>query len=271
MFEMFSVLIVQRCGMSEMSFDASIVTVDQYLKYAEQPLSFLFRGVTDIDKHMLIPSVARDWTEGTFPLLGLEKQILSEFKRRALPWLSQFHPRNEWEWLMLAQHHGVPTRLLDWTTNPLVGLFFACRGHWDADGAVYMLPKLPQLEADVVQDPFYVDMDYYIRPPHISPRVAAQSAFFTVSKEPKRSLVQVRTQRIVVRADAKRDLLGQIARYGISEAALFPDLDGLGRDLKHEAENENLAHVTATDVIKMQPDECGASSCGSVAGSQEPN
>ena len=226
-----------------MNNDHPIVTLEQYLKLAEHPLSFLFRGVTRIEEHKLIPSVARDWKEGTFPLLSLERRLLSDFKRRALPWLSAFRPSNKWEWMMLAQHHGVPTRLLDWTMNPLAALFFACRGDWDAQGAVYVLPTLPRLETDVVPDPFYVDADYYIGPPHISPRVAAQSSYFTVSQDPTKSLIQLPERKIAVRADAKRSLLRQIARYGISEASLFPDLDGLARDLKQEAANQELDYV----------------------------
>lgn len=87
--------------------------LDQYLKWAEQSLSFLFRGVTRTEDHKLIPSVARVWKGGTFPFPGLEKWLLADFNRRALPLLSLFHPSNPWEWLMLAQHHGVSTRLLD--------------------------------------------------------------------------------------------------------------------------------------------------------------
>lgn len=46
-------------------------------------------------------------------------------------------PKNDKEFLFLAQHYGLPTRLLDWTYNPLIALYFACCSNFDKDGIVY--------------------------------------------------------------------------------------------------------------------------------------
>jgi hypothetical protein len=100
------------------------------------------------------------------------------------------------------------------------------------------------LETDVRQsDVPNVEEDYYIAPPHISPRIPAQAACFTVSKNPAEPFNRYVERSIIVRARLKQDLLDRIGRYGLTEGALFPDLDGLGRELEEEADSEKLAYT----------------------------
>ena len=116
--------------------------------------TFFYRGVQNFREHKLIPSVARNAGGNLDKLQNIEKSILEKFKTRA-PARLVFHPSNNWEWLMLGQHHGLPTRLLDWTINPLVALYFACTGdnHLSADGAIYRLSGLEQLILNIFPIP----------------------------------------------------------------------------------------------------------------------
>ncbi|EPG2415757.1 TPA: FRG domain-containing protein [Stenotrophomonas maltophilia] len=139
-------------GNSGVAKGPTLIKVESVSAYVEQVRAIVqnedgpvwMRGQSQA-AHRLLPSVLRE----TIPLIGPRGQalvgnetfqasgvidtgpnperMLEDFKRRALPFITSV-PRNDFEWLFLMQHHGVPTRLLDWTTNALVALYFAVDG-----------------------------------------------------------------------------------------------------------------------------------------------
>jgi type I restriction enzyme M protein len=149
--------------------------------------TFIFRGVTDAANHRLISTVGRkDYKQGTGTREQFEKRIFRLFKERALPHLD-FHPRNEWEWLALAQHHGLPTRLLDWSYNPLVACYFAVEKAFDSDSAIYGFncPRTINPESKDTPSPFAFEDVAKYRPPHITPRIQLRADALRSTRIPK--------------------------------------------------------------------------------------
>jgi len=101
--------------------------------------SLWYRGCCD-DKHGLVPSLYRHPTiREASKLIELETKILGRFKQRSVPYQARSLD-SPWEYLFFMQHFGVPTRLLDWTETPYVGLYFALMGQpcsYDAATPVY--------------------------------------------------------------------------------------------------------------------------------------
>jgi hypothetical protein len=115
----------QVCASSVMSTVSSVKEfADLLIDAVGSGNKFWFRGTRD-STHKLIPSLYRHPTvHGADRLIDLEWQLLSEFRHQAPPFASKM-PSDNLELLFLMQHYGVPTRLLDWTENPFIALFFA--------------------------------------------------------------------------------------------------------------------------------------------------
>jgi len=196
---------------------------------------FLFRGHTEVTPAPS-PKIWRDSTAGKRDFLETcERDLLSEFKRHARPFVDRL-PADDWEWLALAQHHGLPTRLLDWTLNPLVALWFACDRE-RTDGQVWISPTpRPSIHSD---DPFLGTEVVLVLPPHIHPRIAAQASCFTLQPGSEPTAGNRISARLDIPRELKTEIREGLARLGIAEPVLFPGLDSIGGRLKAKFDRQS--------------------------------
>jgi len=199
-----------------------------------------------------------------------EERILRIFKRKAHHFLAQApDPSDEFQWMALMQHHGAPTRLLDFTWSPYVAAFFALE-RATADAAVWALNPVPisyvgtqtirggQKISPPEMNPRVEGnlRNYYLKgeipflwvgePQVMNRRLIAQSGTFAIPgilthpmeeilsgyPDPKSTLV-----KFILPADKVRKRgLRELYRMNITNATLFPDLDGLARSLAYELE-----------------------------------
>jgi type I restriction enzyme M protein len=190
-----------------------------------------YRGVRD-ESYRLVPKVGRlQFLNKTATVEKEEKVILDRFKTHALPFLT-IPCQNMWDWLVLAQHHGLPTRLLDWTLNPLVAAYFAVEKDHDANSAVYAFKIGKTLDLYEHPDPFSVKAFASFRPPHISQRITAQAGIFTIHPNPAEPLYSDAVDKYVIANEFRRELKFILYRYGITRASMFPGLDGLAHHIQ---------------------------------------
>lgn len=154
---------------------------------------------------------------------------------------------NPLELLVIAQHSGLKTRLLDWTSNPLAALWFACADKRSGDAFVYVLGADGLLVKDVYEkDPFEISNTRVFQPRLNNPRIIAQHGWFTLHRyatkdkrfvplemnpSTNKNLTEIR-----IPEKKRNDVLRSLEVHGISYRTLFPDLDGLCQELnfKHK-------------------------------------
>jgi len=201
----------------------------------------------------------------------VESSIIESFKRQAPALSPQVPDKNDHvEWLFLMQHHGTPTRLLDWSKNVLVAIYFAVNDHLDEDGELWAMypdalnkrnfpgmptsrnPILKFLAAepsctspeklakqlglrDVPQYPLALD------PPMNFVRMVAQQSVFTIHTKPRdgATIPELLTDpkelvRYVVPKSHKKKILSNLADLGVTRLTLFPDLDSLSKEIVKE-------------------------------------
>lgn len=200
----------------------------------------LYRG-QNLDK-TLLPKIAR---YETADVDKVERLMLEDLQRRSIH-LIDYQPGNSWDWLALAQHHGMATRLLDWTENPLIALWFsmAHESPKHSDYSVVWGFKVPQediVAATDEMDPFQEGSTKVFKPNHITKRISAQFGWFTIHKcsrdkkfvaFEKNKEYADRLFKIKISSDCFSECRQRLHNFGINSASMYPDIDGLAKHVQ---------------------------------------
>jgi len=207
--------------------ELTISSVEEFHKAVRSQWSGhpVYRGEDDVS-YELRSKVGRFEVKNSKNDSGTESQSLEDFKKLSAPFLSEI-PRNNWEWLALAQHHGLPTRLIDWTLNPLVAAYFAVRRVKSSDSVIYVCQLYEMSHTNENVDPFSMNEDVFYLPRHSSTRFVAQQGLFTVQHDPKSTFSHKSLERWILKGSCLNELRGTLRVYGVTQATLFPGLDSL--------------------------------------------
>lgn len=155
-----------------------------------------------------------------------EKEILRLFKQRAFAYLD-FTPASDWDWLAIGQQYGLPTRLLDWTANPLVACFFAVQELTNDDSVIYVYHDETYISVEEYPDPFrYKKVGKFV-PKHLVPRITTQGGLFTIHPDPYQPFESENMEKIILPNSIRPGFKHTLHKYGVDRFALFPGLDGL--------------------------------------------
>lgn len=219
--------------------DIAIGSLSEFLSRIEQLElgGAVFRGQPH--NWTLLPKIARNgwWRPDD------EELKLRQFIRFGMPYLSDSR-QTDWESLAIAQHHGLATRLLDWSSNPLVALWFAVSAEGlveNAQPVVWVFDRARDFAVPPFASPFEIEQSGIYEPKHVTPRIIAQSGLFTVHKfvDSKGSAIPLEKNRpianqltpIYLKQSSRQSVLAALQVCGLNDASLFPGLDGIARFL----------------------------------------
>lgn len=243
--------------------EVEITSLEQYIERvyeimkANPPKKLIFRG-HQLTTYVLKPGVGRPDLELN---VNQEKTIFYEFKRN----YKRFYPidlNNDFDILMLAQHYGLKTRLLDWSYNPFIALYMATEPLVEngreinrdpnaitdriSDGIVY-IKKIPD-EAPLIEgkekDPFNISKNTYLVPENFEIRFINQEGLFEIFANPTQESTNHLCYKIKIAGDKKQEIREKLEILGYNELYVYPTLEHLGKQINkivscNEARNED--------------------------------
>ncbi len=193
----------------------------------------IFRGHASKD-YELKPSIGRkDYSE------QLEIKVFMDFKKQYYSYTNE-RPETDMDILFLAQHYGLPTRLLDWSYNPMIALYFACESHEEVDGAIYALSLSEYIFADsedhltapqTMSEIMKMEKNMYVVPKYTDARYKNQKALFLLCNKPNKKFTFAKPS-FIIKKDCKKEILHDLAILGYDKTLIYPLLDSLCQDIK---------------------------------------
>ena len=233
-----------------------VIRVESWAEFVElatgpRYLNWAFRGQADA-RWSLTSTLSRYLEAYVDPKLWEEREqrILRVFQRKAHHFLSHLPAKDDhFRWLALMQHHGAPTRLLDFTWSAYVAAFFAM-GRSRTEAAVWALNPEETRFVTECYDEYVKSTDlsslWIGEPYEMNKRLIAQSGTFVISKSLKKPIERIVNERkrssdtlvkfVLPRDQVRREGLRSLFSMNVTNATLFPDLDGLARSMAYELE-----------------------------------
>lgn len=189
-----------------------------------------------------------------------ENDLINKFRQNANLLVEQ-SPKSGFDWLFVMQHYGVPTRLLDWTESPLVGLYFAVTEHTRADGTLWVLKPtelnmqttakpdeakyIPSFEDDALKNYETLAVEkgnltgilpIAVIATRNNSRIQAQLGAFTISHSTKTPIEEIGNKKHVAKytipATAKSKIHEDLKLLGFTKFQVFPELASIGENIR---------------------------------------
>ena len=205
--------------------------------------TLLFRGQSK--RGNLLPGIARK--DPKKKTTSVEKSMLADLRKHGLTMIPSYVDfDNDWDMLVLAQHFGMKTRLLDWTSNALAAIWFACSSRGTGDCYVYTLEADSLMLESLKGSPFSQKKTKVINPSLSNDRIIAQSGFFTAHRYSETASRFVPLERnpdvkkhlteYVIAGKHREGFLMTLERCGVTSKSIYPDIEGVCRFLNWRAE-----------------------------------